>query len=121
MNHGGFMPKDGRHTRRDLILVAALAFAVAALSAKPYAAGWNDGSRLASVESLVDRGTLVVDDSIFIKAPVEPCPYSHADGVSWQFGARDKLLINGHYYSDKSPVPAFGMAAVYQVWLWAAV
>src|SRR5262249_47037802 len=33
-------------------------------------------------------------------------------------GTGDKLLIDGHYYSDKSPVPALWMAGVYQVWQW---
>jgi len=33
-------------------------------------------------------------------------------------GTRDKLLINGRFYSDKSPVPAFLMAGVYQGLQW---
>jgi hypothetical protein len=113
MNHGGFMPKDGRHTRRDLILVAALAFAVAILSAKPYAGGWNDGSRLASVESLVDRGTFVIDDSIFVKVSPNSSPYTPDFEALSRTGTLDRLYINGHYYSDKSPVPALLLAGVY--------
>jgi len=38
------------------ILLACLG--VAAISARPFAGGWNDGSRLAAVESIVDRHTL---------------------------------------------------------------
>ena len=33
-------------------------------------------------------------------------------------GTQDKMLIGGHYYSDKSPVPALFMAGVYQVLQW---
>ncbi|HYT90001.1 MAG TPA: hypothetical protein VEL76_14945, partial [Gemmataceae bacterium] len=33
-------------------------------------------------------------------------------------GTKDKLLINGHFYSDKSPVPALLLALVYQVLQW---
>ena len=34
-------------------LLGAIALAIAAIGAKPYAGSWNDGSRLAAVESLV--------------------------------------------------------------------
>ena len=37
------------------------------LSARPYAGSWNDGSRLAAVESLVDYHTWAIDDSIFVR------------------------------------------------------
>ena len=42
---------------RTLIAVLFVAAGVAVVSAKPFAGGWNDGSRLATVESLVDRAT----------------------------------------------------------------
>src|SRR5262249_13483019 len=46
-----------------LVLIAS--GAVAAGSARPFAGSWNDGSRLAAVESLVDAHTFAIDDSIF--------------------------------------------------------
>ena len=49
--------------------LGAIAFLIAALGAKPYAGSWNDASRLAAVESLLDRGTLAIDDSVFCKTP----------------------------------------------------
>jgi hypothetical protein len=61
---------------------------------------WNDASRLATVESLVDFHTWQIDQSVF-----QPL-------------TGDKLFIHGHYYSDKSPVPALAMAALYQVLQW---
>ncbi len=74
-----------------IILGAAV---VAAVSARSYVGGWNDGSRLATVECLVDHETWAIDDSVFA-------------------GTKDKLLIGGRYYSDKSPVPAVLMAGQY--------
>jgi len=83
---------------RTHVLVLLLATLVAVGSAHDYAGGWNDGSRLAAVESLVERHTWAIDDSPFLA------------------GTQDKLLIGGHYYSDKSPVPAVLMAGEYAVW-----
>src|ERR1700722_1819139 len=108
------MPTDGNHSRRDLVLVAILAIAIAIVSAKPYAGGWNDGSRLAAVVSLVDRGTFVIDDSIFVNVPRGSSPYTPEFEALSQTGTLDRLYIDGHYYSDKSPVPAILLAGVYQ-------
>ncbi|MHB1422085.1 MAG: hypothetical protein ACYC3I_02590 [Gemmataceae bacterium] len=105
-----------------LIVAAAVAFAV--VLARPYAGCWNDGSRLATVESLVDRHTWIIDDSIFVNVPRPettsiPLPYSPADRALLASGTKDKLFIGGHYYSDKSPLPAVLMAGCYQIWQWA--
>ena len=50
-------------------LVLAGATAIALVSASDYAGGANDGSRLATVESLVDYHTLAIDHSIFVQVP----------------------------------------------------
>jgi hypothetical protein len=104
-------------------LVLVIASAVAIISARGYAGSWNDGSRLAAVESLVDRHTFVIDDSIFVQVPpradpASPAPYPLDDQLLLQHGTGDKLLIDGHFYSDKSPVPAVLLAGVYQVLQW---
>jgi hypothetical protein len=80
-------------------LLLLLTLAVAFFGALP-GSSWNDGSRLATVESLVDYHTWQIDQSVF------------------QPHTGDKLYINGHFYSDKSPVLALPMAAVYQVLQW---
>jgi len=101
------------------IVFGAAAFAV--VTARPYAGGWNDGSRLATVESLVDRHTFQIDDSIYATPQVEtgrPQPYGPFRWFN-PFGTFDKLYINGSFYSDKSPVPALPMAAFYQALRWA--
>jgi hypothetical protein len=87
------------------------------LSAHDRAGGWNDGSRLATVECLVDYGTLAIDRSIFVVPPraERQNPYPPTNHVL-ERGTLDKLRVNGHFYSDKSPAPALLMAGVYQVW-----
>ncbi|HYV35155.1 MAG TPA: hypothetical protein VE988_05590 [Gemmataceae bacterium] len=102
---------------RALLLVLALASVVAVASARPYAGSWNDGSRLATVECLVDRHTLVIDDSLFVAVPDDGTrnPYR---GEALENGTLDKLYINGHFYSDKSPVPALLLAIIYQALQW---
>jgi hypothetical protein len=100
-------------------LFAAVALAAAAVGARPYAGSWNDGSRLAAVESLLDRGTLAIDDSIFCRPPqhlidagLAPYPAGRTDLLT--FGTLDKLFIHGHYHSDKPAVVSILMAALYQ-------
>jgi hypothetical protein len=57
---------------------------------------WNDRSRMATVQSLVESGTFVIDKTSFLLST-----------------GGDKVFINGHFYSDKPPVPAVMGAAVY--------
>ena len=100
--------------------VVLAAGALAAFAARPYAGGWNDGSRLAAVESLVDCHTFAVDDSVYLtpSAAARP-PYDPSNALAAAHGTQDKLLIGRHWYSDKSPVPAVLMAGPYQLWRWA--
>ncbi len=78
---------------------------------------------MATVECLVDYHTLAIDRSIFVQVPPidnsqTPSPYPHNEPDLLLNGTGDKLLIHGHYYSDKSPVPALLMAGAYQAWQW---
>jgi hypothetical protein len=96
------------------------AAAIAFVSARPYAGSWQDGSRFASVEALVDHHTLAIDNSIFVQVPTSaqgPAPYPADEPDLRKYGTCDKLHINGHFYTDK-PVPALLMAGLYQVWEW---
>jgi hypothetical protein len=106
-----------RRTRNTffVVLVASL---IAIAGARPFANSWNDGSRLASVESLVDRGTWIIDDSIFVKPQPRNTtnPYSLAISSSpVETGTLDKVFVHGHFYSDKPPVSSLYLAGVY--WL----
>jgi hypothetical protein len=106
-----------------IVLVLVISLAIAIVSARPYAGGWNDGSRLATVECLVDQHTLAIDRSIFVQVPQPDdsegaLPYPRDEPDLLRNGTGDKLLIHGQYYSDKSPVPALLMAGIYQAWRW---
>jgi hypothetical protein len=100
-------------------LLGAVAFAFAATGAKPFAGGWNDASRLATVESLLDRGTLAIDDSIFVRVPASGIkPYSPDRADLLLIGTYDKLFVNGRYYSDKPLFAGVMMAALYRPLEW---
>lgn len=107
---------------RGGLLVLVVAGGIAFLAATREARSWNDGSRLATVESLVERGTWAIDDSVFVKVPQPgsgwPSPYAADDALLQARGTQDKLLIDGHYYSDKSPVPALPLAGLYGFLRW---
>jgi hypothetical protein len=92
---------------------------IAVCTARPYAGGWNDGSRLATVEALVEARTFRIDQSIYVhpESASRP-PYAPGDELLANHGTKDKLLIDGAYYSDKSPVPALTMAGAYQMLRW---
>lgn len=112
-----------REGNRGEYLVVLAALAVTLISARPYAGAWNDGSRLATVEALVDHGTLAIDRSIFVAVPHpgDPTgrnPYPPDAAALRRHGTKDKLLIDSRFYSDKSPVPALLLAAVYQILQW---
>ncbi len=75
-----------------VFVVAALAFFVAT---KRSAVSWNEYSRLASVESLVERGTFKIGRSALGQR------------------TRDKVLIDGSFYADKPPLLQLAAAAPY--------
>ena len=96
-------------------LLAAIGLAFAMLGARPYAGGWNDGSRLAAVESLVSRGTFAIDDSPYCRPSLAPVPpYDPTSSSLMAQGTKDKVLIDGHFYSEKPLVISLMMAGVYR-------
>ena len=101
-------------------LIFSCALLLAWFAAADHAGSWNDGSRLATVEALVDRHTWAIDDSIFVAVPPpgpdRSTPYPAGDELLMTRGTLDKLWIRGHYYSDKSPLPALLLAVEYGAW-----
>ena len=85
----------GRH-----LDIAAVIFVLAAILwgawTKGRAGSWSDASRMAAIQSLVERGTWQIDGSDFARTG-------------------DKVFINGHFYSDKPPLLQFLAAQVYAV------
>jgi hypothetical protein len=55
---------------------------------------WNDDSRMATIQSLVESRSFVIDRTDFV-------------------GTGDKAFIDGHFYSEKPPMPSVLGAAVY--------
>lgn len=99
-----------RSAAEAVVLLAAALIAI--VSARDYAGGWNDGSRLATAEALAEYHTLAIDQSIFAKPSAAASPYR--DAALRQTGTKDKLFIGGRYYSDKPPVLSAVMAAMYE-------
>ena len=85
------------------ILVAIFLVACAELT-RTGPDSWNDVSRVAAIESVVERGTWRIDES------------------AWVTSTMDKALIRGGYYSDKLPLLNLLGAGVYAVmhWGWGA-
>jgi hypothetical protein len=108
--------------RRIDWLFAAVLFGAAALAAGalPYAGGWHDGSRLATIEALVDYHTFAIDDTVYIAPrcrdmPPDRRPYAAEPEWVNRDGTLDKILVNGRFYSDKPMLPAVVMAGPYWV------
>ncbi len=84
------------------IMAVFLAFAI-----YPSAQLDNDMSRFAAIESLVERGTWIIDESPFLMKP--PRGKRPATPIV------DRVVMEGHSYSTKPPVMTFLMAGEY--WL----
>jgi len=60
----------------------------------PKVRGWNDGSRMATVQAIVEQNSLAIGQTAFAETG-------------------DKVYINGTFYSDKPPAPSFLGALAY--------
>jgi hypothetical protein len=103
--------------RTGAAALAILATLVAIVGARPYAGSWNDGSRLATAESLVDYGQWSIDRSVFVepwaRPPGAPSPYPAHRPTLEEGGTLDRVQIGGRFYSDKTPVPNLMLAGEY--------
>lgn len=77
---------------RQRLLSLLIILAVVTTHAAP--GSWNAASRIATVQSLIESHSFVIDKTVFI-------------------GTGDKVFIGGHFYSDKPPIPSVMGAAVY--------
>jgi hypothetical protein len=81
---------------RDYTWLIVIAFTLIwALSIHSRAYSSNDASRLASIDSLVERGTWAIDDSRFLTV--------------------DKIKVGDHFYSDKPPLLSYIGAGLYSI------
>ena len=81
---------------RLTVLIFGTSFLLIALLTKVNPESAHEFSRLGTVESLVERGTFALDDSIFI-------------------GTRDKVSRNGRFYSHQPPLLSVLETPVYAV------
>jgi hypothetical protein len=83
------LPRD--YTR--LIVVVFTLIWTLSIHSRAYSS--NDASRLASIDSLVERGTWAIDESRFLTV--------------------DKIKVGDHFYSDKPPLLSYAGAGLYSI------
>lgn len=81
--------------RREYLKVFIVFFILFAILLKTEPMGWNDGSRMAQIQSLVEYGSFSIDNSVF--------------------STGDKYFFNNHFYSDKPPILALYASPFYFV------
>lgn len=67
-----------------------------ALLTKVHTHSWQEESRMATIQALVEQGTFVIDHTEFNRTG-------------------DKVFVNDHFYSDKTPVLSVAAAGVYSI------
>jgi hypothetical protein len=79
------------------ILLFFVFLALWAVLAKAYVTrSWQEQSRMATVQTLVEQATFVIDHTLFNNTG-------------------DKIFVNGHFYSDKTPLLSVAAASLYAV------
>ena len=79
---------------RSTTVIVIVLLLLAAITTSPWVRSWNDASRMATVQSLVEHQTFKIDQSVFVDSG-------------------DKVFIDGHFYSDKPVAPSVLGAVVY--------
>jgi hypothetical protein len=86
---------NDRLARRWFGLVLFVAFMLLWASlTKVYTHSWQEESRMATMQTLVEQGTFIIDHTAFNRTG-------------------DKVFIDGHFYSDKTPVLSVAAAGAY--------
>jgi hypothetical protein len=88
---------DRRLSRRAVGVILFVGFlALWALLTKVHTHSWQEESRMATVQALVEQGTFIIDHTEFNRTG-------------------DKVFINDHFYSDKTPVLSVAAAGAYWI------
>jgi hypothetical protein len=80
--------------RGEYLKIFFVFFILFAVLTKQNIVGWNDASRMAQIQAIVEQGTFIIDQST-------------------AFETGDKYFYNQHFYSDKPPILALYAAPVY--------
>lgn len=84
-------------SRRPIGLLLFIGFLLVwALLTKVHTHSWQEESRMAAVQALVEQGTFIIDHTEFNRTG-------------------DKVFIHDHFYSDKTPLLSVGAAGAYWV------
>ena len=88
---------DTLFSRRSTGIILFVAFLLLwAMLTKVHTYSWQEESRMATVQALVEQGTFVIDHTPFNRTG-------------------DKVFVNGHFYSDKTPLLSVAAAGVYSI------
>ena len=82
--------------RRFGVILFLTFFLLWALLTKVDTHSWQEESRMATVQTLVEQGTFIIDHTEFNRTG-------------------DKVFINGHFYSDKTPLLSVATAGAYTI------
>lgn len=95
-NRPAMTPSAPTHRSRAVTFTIVVVFTlVGSLFIHSRAYSSNDASRLATIESLVERGTWAIDAS--------------------PFATVDRIKVGEHFYSDKPPILSLAGAGVYSI------
>jgi hypothetical protein len=78
------------------VILFAASLVVWALLTKVHTHSWQEESRMATVQTLVEQGTFIIDHTEFNRTG-------------------DKVFVNGHFYSDKMPILSVAAAGAYSI------
>ena len=88
-------PRADKFSRSVGVALALGYFVLCIIGTKSVPASWNDMSRIAAVEALVEQKTWVIDETY------------------WGAQTKDKVFLNGKFYSEKMPLLSLLGAGVY--------
>ncbi len=88
-------PRADKFSRGIGIALALVYFVLCIIGTRTAPASWNDMSRIAAVEALVEQRTWAIDETF------------------WGGQTKDKVLLNGKFYSEKMPLLSWFGAGVY--------
>ncbi len=77
-------------------LLLVVFIGVWALLTKVHTHSWQEESRMATVQTIVEQGTFIIDHTEFNRTG-------------------DKVFVNGHFYSDKTPILSVAAAGAYSI------
>ena len=88
---------DALFTHRGVGVILFCAFFLLwTLLTKAYTHSWQEESRMATVQTLVEQGTFIIDHTEFNRTG-------------------DKVFVDGHFYSDKPPLLSVAAAGAYSL------